>query len=174
MRLFVLRYGHRDIRDYRVTSHCCLVARAFGAEKIIIEGNKDETIEKTIHGINSNWGAKFGIEFAESWKKVLKEYKAKKFFVVHLTMYGLPLQKQIAKIRKKKNILLIIGSQKVEGDVYKQADLNIAVTAQPHSEIAALAVALDWIQKGKELEKKFKEAKIIIVPQEKGKKVKRE
>lgn len=46
MQIVILRYGHRDIRDYRVTSHCALVARAFGAEKIIIEGNPDEQIKK--------------------------------------------------------------------------------------------------------------------------------
>lgn len=121
--------------------------------------------------MNKNWGSDFEIAFTDSWKKTLQEYKKKKFFSVHLTMYGLPLQKQIQKLRKQKKILIIIGSQKVETEVYHKADANISVTQQPHSEIAALAVALDWMQKGKELEKKFKGARIRIVPQEKGKKV---
>ncbi|HLD58405.1 MAG TPA: tRNA (cytidine(56)-2'-O)-methyltransferase [archaeon] len=171
MQIVILRYGHRDIRDYRVTSHCALVARAFGAQKIIIEGNEDAQIRKTVFGVNKNWGSNFEIEFTDSWKKTLQEYKKKKFFSIHLTMYGLPLEKCTAKIRKQKKILVIIGSQKVETEVYHKADANISVTQQPHSEIAALAVALDWAQKGKELGKKFKNAKIRIVPQEKGKKV---
>jgi len=171
MKIAILRYGHRDIRDYRVTSHCCLVARAFGAEKIIVEGNKDKSIKETVQGVNKNWGKGIEIEFTNSWKKTLKEYKKNGFFSVHLTMYGLPLQKEIAKIRKHKKILIIIGSQKVVGEVYRLADMNISVTQQPHSEIAALAVTLDKIQKGKELEKKFKGAKLRIVPQSHGKKV---
>ena len=171
MRIVVLRYGHRDVRDYRVTTHCCLVARALGAEKVIIEGNEDQSIRESVEGVTAKWGAGFALEGSLSWRKTSTDYKKKGFFVVHLTMYGLPLQKQVGKIRKKKKILVIIGSQKVIGEVYQKADLNISVTQQPHSEIAALAVALDRIQDGKELEKKFKNAKITIVPQEKGKKV---
>ncbi|MBN1941199.1 MAG: tRNA (cytidine(56)-2'-O)-methyltransferase [Candidatus Diapherotrites archaeon] len=171
MEIVVLRYGHRDYRDLRVTSHCCLVARAFGAKKIIIEGNTDESIVKTVEGVNKNWGSNFKVEFSDSWKKVLKEYKNKKFFAVHLTMYGVPIQKAVQKIRRHNKLLIIIGSQKVVAEVYQQANLNVSVTTQPHSEIAALAVALDKMQKGKELEKRFPKAKIRIVPQEKGKKI---
>lgn len=171
MQITVLRYGHRDVRDYRVTTHCCLVARALGAQKVIIEGNEDASIRESIEGVNANWGPGFKLEFTESWRKTVAEYKKKKFFVVHLTMYGLPLQKEIGKIRKQKKILVIIGSQKVTGEVYRKADKNISVTGQPHSEIAALAVALDRIQAGKELDKKFKGAKIKIIPQAAGKKV---
>lgn len=171
MQIIVLRYGHRDVRDYRVTTHCCLVARALGAEKVIIEGNEDASIRESIEGVAKNWGQGFELSFTDSWKKTITEYKNKKFFVVHLTMYGLPLQKEIKKIRKQKKILVIIGSQKVVSEVYQKADKNISVTQQPHSEIAALAVALDWIQDGKELGRKFRNPKIAIVPQEKGKKV---
>ena len=171
MQIVVLRYGHRDVRDYRVTSHCCLVARALGAGKIIVEGNPDKTIKNTVAGVNKNWGAGIKLEFSKSWKKILKEYRKKKFFVVHLTMYGLPLEKEITKIRKKKKVLVIIGSQKVPGAVYEAADLNVSVTQQPHSEIAALAIALDWMQNGKELEKNLKNSRARIVPQAKGKKV---
>ncbi|MDD5163212.1 MAG: tRNA (cytidine(56)-2'-O)-methyltransferase [Candidatus ainarchaeum sp.] len=171
MEIAVLRYGHRDIRDYRVTTHCCLVSRALGASKIIVEGNEDQNIRKSVEGVTKNWGSGFEIEFTDSWRKTITEYKKKKFFVMHLTMYGLPLQKQIRRMRKNKKILVIIGSQKVTAEVYQKADQNISVTQQPHSEIAALAIALDWLQKGKELEKKFKNPKIKIIPQEKGKKV---
>tara|TARA_Y100000310_G_scaffold313654_1_gene362244 strand:- start:1159 stop:1686 length:528 start_codon:yes stop_codon:yes gene_type:complete len=167
----VLRYGHRVVRDYRVTSHACLVARAFGAKKIIIAGNKDESIAKSVNAVVSKWGGSFKVEFEEKWRKIISQYKKKGYFVVHLTMYGLKLQKEAKKIRTQGKILLIIGSQKVEREVYEQSDLNISVTLQPHSEIAALAVALDWIFNGKEFDKKFSNAKIKIKPENRGKNV---
>jgi tRNA (cytidine56-2'-O)-methyltransferase len=170
----VLRYGHRLVRDYRVTSHCCLVARAFGAKEITISGDEDKSLKESVSDITARWGGPFQASFTESWRRTLSEYKKKGFFAVHLTMYGQPLQKEIKKIRKKKKVLIVIGSQKVEKEVYEQCHANIAVTGQPHSEIAALAVTLDWLQNGKELEKKFKKAKIEIVPQKKGKKVKKQ
>jgi len=167
----VLRYGHRLVRDYRVTSHCCLVARAFGAKKVIIAGDEDKDLRESVEDIAKRWGGSFGVEFTDSWRKTLTEFRKKGFFSVHLTMYGLPLQKENKKLRRKKKILLIIGSQKVEKEVYESSDANISVTGQPHSEIAALAVALDWLQQGKELDARFPKAKISIVPQGKGKKV---
>jgi len=169
----VLRYGHRLVRDYRVTSHCCLVARAFGAKKIIIAGDEDESIKKSVEDIVKRWGGSFKIGFTDSWRKTLTEYKKKGFFPVHLTMYGLPLQKEIKKIRKKNKILLVVGSQKVEKEVYEQSSANIAVTGQPHSEIAALSVTLDRIQNGEELEKRFSNAKIRVVPAKNRKIVKK-
>ena len=80
------------------------------------------------------------------------------------------MQEEIQKIREKEKHLVIIGSQKVEPAVYEFADRNIAITGQPHSEIAALAVFLDRLFDGKELDKKFENAEIEVVPQEKGKK----
>jgi tRNA (cytidine56-2'-O)-methyltransferase len=64
-----------------------------------------------------------------------------------------------------------VGSQKVEREVYERADWNVAVTGQPHSEIAALAVLLDRVQGGEELSRKFRKADRAIVPQERGKRV---
>ncbi len=170
----VLRYGHRFVRDYRVTSHCCLVARAFGAKKMIIAGDEDQSLKESISDSVKRWGGVFQIGFSENWKKTLTEHKKRGFFSIHLTMYGQPLQKEIKKLRSKKKVLMVIGSQKVEKEVYEQCDANIAVTGQPHSEIAALAVALDWLQNGKELKKRFKNAKIEVLPQKRGKKVKKQ
>lgn len=170
-KIVVLRYGHRIVRDYRVTSHACLVARALGAEKIIINGDRDQSVEKSVKSVATRWGGKFSVEFAESWRSVLQEYKKKGYFVVHLTMYGKALEKEAKKLREKKKILLIIGSQKVEPAVYELSDLNLSVTQQPHSEIAAMAVALDWIFDGKELGKRFRNAKIKVLPSGKGKKI---
>lgn len=169
--IVILRYGHRIVRDYRVTSHCCLVARAFGAKKVVIVGDEDKSLEKSVNDIVKQWGGSFKVEFTDSWKKTLTKYKKRGFFSVHLTMYGLQLQKEAKKLKKKNKILVIIGSQKVEKEVYEQADANVSVTGQPHSEIAALAVTLDWIQAGTELDTEFPKAKIKVTPQKKGKKV---
>lgn len=171
--IVVLRYGHRHVRDYRVTSHCALVARAFGADKIEIIGEKDESIENTVNTMNKQWGKGAKIEFYESWKKRVNHYKKRGFVLVHLTMYGIPIQETEKKIRKIEKLLIIIGSQKVEKEVYEKADYNVSVTLQPHSEIAALAVVLDRIQEGEELAKTFPKAKISVEPMEKGKKINR-
>lgn len=170
-KIVVLRYGHRITRDYRVTSHCCLVARAFGAEKIIIDGLEDASLAGEFENIVKNWGGDFRIEFTDSWKKTLLHHKNAGFKVVHATMYGKPLGGKIAKIRKCDKILVVIGSQKVEKEVYELSDYNVSVTLQPHSEIAALAVILDYVFEGVELNKKFKNAKLKIVPCNKGKKI---
>ncbi len=169
--IVIIRYGHREVRDYRVTGHCALVSRALGAKKIIVCGEKDESLTKTIKEVNNNWGGKFGVEYTDSWRKAVTELKKKKYKIVHLTMYGLPVQEVEEELQKEKKIAVIIGSQKVERAVYEEADYNVGVTSQPHSEIAAMAVFLDRIQKGAELGLDFKGAKCQIIPQEKGKKV---
>ena len=167
----VLRYGHRAVRDARITSHCCLVARAFGAKKIIVEGFEDSELADTVESINKSWGGGIELEFAEHWKPVLQKYRKLGFKAVHTTMYGVPLEDNIAKIRTWEKVLLIIGSQKVEREVYEMADMNISVTQQPHSEVAALAIFLHEYYGGAELKKKFTGAKLSITPQQRGKKV---
>ena len=167
----VLRYGHRVVRDYRVTSHCCLVARAFGAKKIFIDGAQDESLAKTVEAVEKRWGKGLDVEFTESWRNTLKTLKEKGYTAIHATMYGLPLQKIEGKIGRLKKACIIIGSQKVEREVYEMADLNVSVTQQPHSEIAALALLLDRFFQGKELGKKFPGAGQKIIPHARGKKV---
>lgn len=168
--LIVFRLGHRPFRDQRISTHCGLVSRAFGADRIIYSGQKDERFEKSINSVAERFGGKFSIEYADSWKKTVQGYKKKKFAIVHLTVYGLEIQGKIKSIKKHKNLLVLIGGEKVPWEVYKIADYNISVTNQPHSEVAALAVFLDRYFGGKELEKKFA-GKIKIIPQERGKRV---
>ena len=169
MRVWVLRLGHRRIRDQRITSHCALVARTFGANGITYSGEKDENLEKSIKKVVEKWGGSFGIKYEKNWKKIIKNWKGK---TIHLTMHGLPIQDVIKKIKEsKKDLMVIIGSQHVPGEVYHLSNWNIAVINQPHSEVAALAVFLDRFFEGKELKKHFQKAKIKITPQEKGKKI---
>ncbi len=169
--IVVLRYGHRHVRDYRVTSHCCLVARAFGADRIEVIGEEDRSIAETVRKMNESWGNGAEVEFFPDWRKRLEHYKNKGFASVHLTMYGIQIQEKEAEIRKKEKILVIIGSQKVEREVYEKADYNVSITLQPHSEIAALAVFLDRLLEGKELSKEFPKPRIAVHPMNRGKKV---
>ena len=164
----VLRYGHRYVRDSRVTTHCCLVARALGAKEIIIEGSFPG-LEDRIEKISEKWGGRFKVGFAESWKDAVKKLRGKGFKIVHLTMYGEPLNRFMEEIKARDKVCVIIGSQKVEPDVYLESDINISVGRQPHSEIAALTVFLDRYFGGKELERIFHNAKINAEKMKKGK-----
>ena len=163
----VLRLGHRPQRDKRITTHVALVARAFGADEIIIT-TRDEKIEKTVNDITERFGGDFRIKSGIPWKKAIRDFDGLK---VHLTMYGLPVDNVISKIRSEKNIMIILGAEKVPREIYELADFNIAVGNQPHSEVAALAIFLDRFFGGKELKRDFKNAKMKIIPQERGKKV---
>ncbi len=163
----VLRLGHRAGRDPRISTHCALVARAFGAGSMIYTGEHDSDFERSVTSIVNNWGGPFEISYEKRWKWVIKSFTGKK---VHLTMYGMPLQKKIAAIRKYRNILVIVGGQKVPAEAYHMVDHNISVTSQPHSEVAALAVFLHELQEGREMEMRFKDEKIRVIPSEVEKK----
>jgi tRNA (cytidine56-2'-O)-methyltransferase len=148
------------------------VARALGADKIIYSGKKDTKLEESVKHVVKQWGGEFSIDYAKNWKKTITDYKKQGWLIIHLTVYGLPIQNQINKIRKSgKNILVIIGGEKVLTDIYKLADMNISVTSQPHSEIAALAIFLHEYCQGRGLGKRFRNAKLRIIPQERGKRI---
>ncbi len=167
----VLRLGHRQKRDERVSTHVGLVSRAMGVDEIIYSGEEDSGVIESVVSVKERWGGKFSVKYENNLGKVIEIHRKKKFCIVHLSMYGMPLKKKIAKIRKNKKLLVIVGSEKVPPEVYKMADFNISITNQPHSELAALAIFLHELQKGKELDKKFPKAQLKIVPQERGKKV---
>lgn len=162
-----MRLGHRRGRDPRLTTHVALTARALACDGIILSGEKDDSIIENINEVVENWGNHFEVKYEKNWRNVINNWKGK---IVHLTMYGLPIQDKIDKIKKSKDILVIVGSEKVPSEVYQLVDFNIAITNQPHSEVGSLAVFLEKLFEGKKLEKKFKNAKIKIIPQERGKK----
>ncbi|MEM3184417.1 MAG: tRNA (cytidine(56)-2'-O)-methyltransferase, partial [Candidatus Hadarchaeales archaeon] len=62
-----------------------------------------------------------------------------------------------------------VGAAKVPAEVFELADYNVAIGNQPHSEVAALAVFLDRLFEGKELERDFPNWKLKIIPSERGK-----
>jgi len=175
--IIVLRYGHRRDRDKRVTTHCALVSRAFGADEMAIYGEEDDQIIKSIKKVVEKWGGNFKCYFIKDWKKFLKGKKKEGFKLVHLTMYGINIDDIIEKIkedyRKNRKLIIIVGSEKVPKEFYEIADYNVAIGNQPHSEIAALAIFLDRLFEGKELKKEFENWKLKIIPCERGKNVKK-
>ena len=171
--IVVFRYGHRPERDKRVSTHVCLVARAFGADKVVFD-RKDDKIKENIEKIAENWGGNFKIEFVNSYKKYIKEFKKSGGIVVHLTMYGLKhidVVEDIKKFKDDRDILIIVGSEKVPRDIYELADYNVAIGNQPHSEISALAILLYDLDRSK-LYRDLENAKLKIVPSVKDKVVK--
>tara|TARA_Y100000780_G_C13657918_1_gene407297 strand:+ start:951 stop:1487 length:537 start_codon:yes stop_codon:yes gene_type:complete len=171
MKVSVLRIGHRFVRDYRVTTHVALVARAFGAEEMLVM-NAEDDIKKIIKGINERWGSYFKVNEVNNWKDAISRWKNNGGKVAHLTMYGISVNDIIDKIRNDdKDLMIIIGAEKVPKEVYDISDYNISIGNQPHSEIAALAIFLDRLFEGKQLKREFR-GKIRIIPSEKGKVVK--
>ncbi|MEM3421848.1 MAG: tRNA (cytidine(56)-2'-O)-methyltransferase [Candidatus Hadarchaeum sp.] len=170
VKVVVLRMGHRIFRDKRVTTHVGLVARAFGADGMIISDVSDKTVEESIRKVVQNWGGDFFVESGKSWRAVVETWRHMGGVIVHLTMYGIPVDEVIPKL-KGKDILVIVGGEKMPREVFEIADFNVAIGNQPHSEIAALAIFLDRIFHGSELKKEFKNSKMKIIPTEKGKKI---
>lgn len=75
MKLVVLRMGHRLERDKRMTTHIALVARAFGADGVIISDIIDSQIQLNIKSVIERFGGSFFIEMGEKWHKILKSWK---------------------------------------------------------------------------------------------------
>jgi tRNA (cytidine56-2'-O)-methyltransferase len=162
----VLRIGHRIDRDKRVTTHVALVARAFGADAIFIT-TKDQKIKKNIQSVCKRFGGDFQVETGLDPKKIIKSWKGT---IVHLTMYGAELESAVAQIDTNRDLLIIVGAEKVPPYFYEIADINISVGNQPHSEVAALALFLDRYTKAAWQRKDFN-GNIQIIPCVKEKKV---
>jgi tRNA (cytidine56-2'-O)-methyltransferase len=165
----VVRIGQRLVRDDRVTTHVALVARAFGCSKIFMTEVNPE-IRETLEKINKTWGGNFAVEFIDNWKSVVKKKKGE-YKIVHLTMYGESINDIDDQLRKEDNLLIVVGAEKVPREIYELADYNVGIGNQPHSEISALAILLDRIQKGEQFKNSFPGAKRKIIPTKKGKNV---
>jgi tRNA (cytidine56-2'-O)-methyltransferase len=168
----VLRLGHRPGRDERTTTHVGLTARALGADRVILAGHGSSRAD-TIADITDRFGGPFETETVEAWRPVIRDWEGR---VVHLTMYGLEIQDLEARIRDahqegREPLLVVVGAEKVPFEVYEWADWNVAVTNQPHSEIASLAVFLDRLFEGRELDREWAGAEKVVHPQAVGKRV---
>ena len=169
----VLRLGHRPGRDERMTTHVGLTARALGADRIILAGAATDRGE-SIAAVTERFGGPFAVETTDDPERALADWAG---LVVHLTMYGLPVQEVETEIREAvlpdngEPLLVVVGAEKVPFEVYERADWNVAVTNQPHSEVASLAVFLDRLFEGRELDREFEDAERVVVPQAVGKRV---
>jgi tRNA (cytidine56-2'-O)-methyltransferase len=177
-RVTVLRLGHRPGRDDRMTTHVGLTARALGADRALFEPDATDAVE-TARDITDRFGGPFEAAISESPMGVLRDWRGP---VVHLTMYGLPVEATVPEVRERlqatadtdedtDGLLVVLGAEKVPFEVYEHADYNVGVTNQPHSEVAALAVFLDRLFEGRELDRTWAGADRRVVPQATGKRV---
>lgn len=164
MRITVLRLGHRPERDKRITTHVALTARALGAERVLMDA-KDERVVGGVRDVTKRFGGPFEIEDGVSFRPILKGFAGTK---VHLTMYGLPMPEVVPRVPLDKDLLVVIGAEKVPREVYDLVDHNVAVGNQPHSEVAALALFLYALRGNAVFDKRF-EGEIEVQPSEKGK-----
>ncbi len=168
----VLRLDHRRLRDARITTHVCLTARAFGASGIFLDGDHDQKLIENVRDVVKRWGGSFQIDYQKNWDNLLDEWKKSDGEIVHLTMYGEPVQKVTPKIKEsKKDKLVVVGGPRVPTEVYQKSDWNVAVTNQPHSEVSALAIFLHLLFEGQELDLEFEGGEIKVVPSSHSKKV---
>ncbi|MHC3380854.1 tRNA (cytidine(56)-2'-O)-methyltransferase [Haloarcula sp. H-GB5] len=166
----VLRLGHRPGRDERMTTHVGLTARALGADKVVL-ANAARNQADTIIDITDRFGGPFDVASTEEPKGLIRDFEGR---VVHLTMYGEPVQEVEADVREahaEAPLLVVVGAEKVPFEVYEHADWNVGVTNQPHSEVASLAVFLDRLFEGRELDREWENPDRVVVPQETGKRV---
>jgi len=163
--LAILRLGHRIGRDKRVTTHVALVARAFGADKIFLSA-KDAGLVRSVRSVVARFGGGFDIEDGVDWKKLVRTWQGA---VVHLTMYGLPIDEALPQIPSE-NLLIVVGAEKVPPEVFELAHFNVAIGNQPHSEVAAVAVFLDRLLRGEGVRRVIK-GRLTIIPSGRGKKI---
>jgi tRNA (cytidine56-2'-O)-methyltransferase len=182
----VLRYGHRPGRDDRMTTHVGLTARALGADRVVFPDNAGQSAE-TVRDITDRFGGPFAVELREDQKAIVRDWHG---VVVHLTMYGERVQDVEADIREAvgfpdagdgsdtdteptapRDLLVVVGGEKVPWALYERADFNVGVTNQPHSEVAGLAVFLDRLYAGEELNREWADADREVVPEATGKTV---
>jgi tRNA (cytidine56-2'-O)-methyltransferase len=153
-----------------MTTHVCLTARAFGADRVYVDTGDDE-LEQRLTQVAEQFGGEFEVRTGISPKGLIKSSRAT---VVHLTMYGENVgawdDSRWEDLRAKPCILVVVGSTKVPREYYEMADVNVAIGNQPHSEVAALAVFLDRLTGGHHLLDEMG-GKVKVIPQERGKMV---
>jgi tRNA (cytidine56-2'-O)-methyltransferase len=137
-----------------------------GASGIFVD-TPDPVLEENVRSVAERFGGSFRVKTGVGWKDALKDFDG---VSVQLTMYGQKLDEGLPKIPQDRDIMIIVGAEKVPFEVYERADLNISVGNQPHSEIAALAVLLDRFTAGKNLYSE-RDGNMSVVPNERGKTV---
>jgi tRNA (cytidine56-2'-O)-methyltransferase len=100
----------------------------------------DLPLAERIAAVAHRWGGDFAVVPVDDWKSVVRSFPGA---VVHLTMYGLPLERCLGRLARERQILLVVGGAKVPSELYQRAKYNVGVGHQPHSEVAAVAVTLE-------------------------------
>ena len=155
-----------------MTTHVCLTARALGADGVIIADQEDKVVESTIRDVTNRFGGPFEVQSGKPWRQAIRDWRTAGGRIVHLTAYGLPLPKILPEIHGiNKDLLVVVGSEKMPGEIFKIADWNVSVTNQPMSEVAALAIFLDWFKQHREFDHEFSKAQVQIVPSRTGKEI---
>ncbi len=162
--IWIMRIGHRPQRDKRVTTHVALSSRALGVRGIYVDTN-DPPLEENIRSVVKRFGGDYSIRTGVSWKEIVRDFDG---VVIHLTMYGQRVDEAIPRIPRDKDIMIVVGAEKVPLEVYQRGDFNISVGNQPHSEIAALAIFLDRFTGGEALYAD-REGELKVIPNERGK-----
>ena len=168
----VLRLGHRPGRDDRMTTHVGLTARALGADRVSFPDNAGGPAE-TVRDITDRFGGPFAVDVDAGQRAAVRGFDGT---VVHLTMYGERVETVVDDVRADSvggadPLLVVVGGEKVPFEVYDHADHNVAVTNQPHSEVAGLAVFLDRLFAGSEFDREWVDADREVVPTATGKRV---
>ena len=131
------------------------------------DGQLATTVEKVVE----EFGGKFIVETGVPWRSTIVNWKKSSGSVIHLTAYGLRLQDVIEEIKSvKSDKLIIVGAEKMPGEVFQLADWNVAVTNQPISEVSALGIFLDWLS-DHHMREEFPGARRKILPSGHGKNV---
>jgi tRNA (cytidine56-2'-O)-methyltransferase len=165
-RVELLRVGHRAGRDPRLTTHLALAARALGASRMYLHP-PDPDLSARLDAVRARWGGDFEVVPTDDWKRLVRTYPGA---VVHLTMYGQPLARVLPRLRKERNLLLVVGGAKVPSELYRLSTWNVGVGHQPHSEVAAVSVTLAALF-GVPGPKRLPGARQRVVPQARGKRV---
>lgn len=166
----VCRLGHRPGRDDRMTTHVGLTARALGADRVVYPANASQS-QETVEDITRRFGGPFDVERSDEQQALIRDWPGT---IVHLTMYGERIQdveEDIRAAHADEPLLVVVGGEKVPFEVYDEADFNVGVTNQPHSEVAGLAILLDRLFEGRELDQDWEDADRRVIPKETGKKV---
>jgi len=165
----VVRLGHRQQRDKRITSHLGLTARALGANHFVLCGDNDQGVLDTMTDVTENFGGDFSSEHHAKPMSYLRHFSKQGGTIVHLTMYGEPHDSVTKDIPTDTPIAVVVGGVKVPGEIYKLANHNVAVGHQPHSEVAALALFMSELMGGVAGPEQFPDARLQVQPHPSGK-----
>ncbi len=141
-----------------------MAARAFGAHNVTFASIRNPKMMNQFKVLNKKWGGDFNVSFVDNWQDFLKSKKNYK--TIYLTRYGTPINKIKYSLKTYKNIMLIVTLTEAYKNLYKMADFNVSITAQPHSATSAIAIFLHLFYEGRELAMHFENAKYKVVPEE--------